>query len=357
MENDERYNVVHGEAVGTLAAQSIGEPGTQMLLKTFHQAGITSEMTIRGLPRIKELVDARKAPKTPLVEVQIERQHCKDLDKVNDIKKKIEEVKVSRLLSGFDEDFKNGSMKLTFSREKLSAYELTMRDVSSRLSKNEGMKTTMDENVVKVEIKKLKNKDGTPGERSIKDLRIKFVHIRAMPVKGVPGISKVNISQARDGSFYLLAVGNNLEGILGIGGVDRDRVYSNNPFEVARVLGIEAARTLIAHELANTIADAGITVSMKHLGLVADAMTFYGVIKSVGRHGVVGTKNSVFARAAYEETVKHFTNACIFGEKDMLTGVAENILIGKQVSIGTGTVKLTIKKENLKMLREKAKGD
>lgn len=351
--DNERFKVVQGEAVGTIAAQSIGEPGTQMLLRTFHQAGITSEMTIRGLPRIKELVDARKAPKMPLIEVQLERQHSKNLEKVNDIKKRIEEVKVSRLLSGFDEDFKNASMKLTFSREKLSTYELTMREVFARLSKNEGMKFSVAENVVKVELKKPKSKDGTQGERSIKDLRIRFVHIRNMPVKGVSGISKVNISQAKDGTFYLLAAGSNLEGILEVSGVDRNRVYSNNPFEVARVLGIEAARALIEHELANTIFDAGITVSMKHLGLVADAMTFYGVIKSVGRHGVVGTKNSVFARAAYEETVKHFTNACIFGEKDMLTGVAENILIGKQVSIGTGTVRLTIKKENLKMLKSK----
>lgn len=357
MDDNERFKVVPGEAVGTVAAQSIGEPSTQMLLKTFHQAGIMSEITVRGLPRIKELVDARKAPKTPLIEIHIERQHSKDLSKVNEIRKRIEEVKVSRIISGFDEDFKNAAMKLTLSKERLSMCELTPHEVLNRLSKHEGMKVSLSDNVLKVELRKTKNADGTTGERTIKDLRIRFVHIRNLPVKGVPGISKVNVNQMKDGEFYLLALGDNLAGVMDVNGVDKGKVYSNNPFEVARVLGIEAARTLIEHELANTIGDAGITVSMKHLGLVSDAMTFYGVIKSVGRHGVVGTKNSVFARAAYEETVKHFTNACIFGERDMLTGVAENILIGKQVSIGTGTVKLTIKKENLKMLREKPKTD
>jgi len=61
--NDKRNrNVMPGEAAGTVAAQSIGEPSTQMMLRTFHAAGITSVIATRGLPRIIELVDARKRP-------------------------------------------------------------------------------------------------------------------------------------------------------------------------------------------------------------------------------------------------------------------------------------------------------
>ncbi len=340
--------VAPGEAVGTVAAQSLGEPGTQMLLRTFHQAGVMSTMTVKGLPRIKELVDARKSPKTPMVEVQLEKGAAKDLEKANAIKKKLEEVKVRRLISSFEEDFKSESMKLTLSKERLSQYELSRHDVFNKLSKHEGVKVSLNDHVIKVELKKLKEEP-----RNIKDLRIRFIHIRNLPIKGVKGISKVNINQAKDGSFYLIALGSNIEGVMQIDGVDKNRVYSNNPFEVARVLGIEAARTLIMHELDSTVQEADITVSIRHIGLIADAMTFQGNIKSVGRHGIVGSKNSVFARAAYEETVKHFTNACIFGERDMLTGVAENILIGKQVNIGTGTVKLGIKKEKLGMLQSK----
>ena len=61
-----------------------------------------------------------------------------------------------------------------------------------------------------------------------------------------------------------------------------------------------------------------------------------------------GNKASVFARASYEETVKHFVNASVFGERDPLKGVSENILIGKQINVGTGRIKLAIKKEDLK---------
>ncbi len=338
--------VAPGEAVGTVAAQSLGEPGTQMLLKTFHQAGVMSTMTVKGLPRIKELVDARKSPKTPMIEIQLEKGVARDLEKANAIKKKIEEVKVKRLLSSFDEDFKGESMRLALSKEKLALYELSEHHVLSKLGKIEGVKVGLADHVIKVELKKQKEQP-----RGIKDLRIRFIHIRDTSIKGVKGISKVTINQMKDGGFYLLALGNNIEGVMQIDGVDRRHVYSNNPFEVSRVLGIEAARTLIMHELDSTVREADITVSIRHIGLIADAMTFQGNIKSVGRHGIVGGKNSVFARAAYEETVKHFTNACIFGERDMLTGVAENILIGKQVNIGTGTVKLGIKKENLKALK------
>lgn len=342
----DEHLVVPGEAVGTVAAQSLGEPSTQMLLKTFHQAGVISTMTVRGLPRIKELVDARKVPKMPLIEIQLEKGASKSIEKASAIKKKLEEVKVRRMLSSFDEDFKSETMKLTLSRERLSLYELTEHDVLNKLSKHEGVKVSLSDHVIKIELRKSKE-----GARSVKDVRIRFVHIRNLAIKGVKGISKVNIEQGSDGAFYLMALGSNIEGILEVPGVDRERVYSNNPFEVARVFGIEAARTLVMRELHATIRDADITVSMRHIGLIADAMTFTGAIKSIGRHGIVGGKNSVFARAAYEETVKHFTNACIFAEKDALSGVAENILIGKQINVGTGSVRLGIKKESLKLLQ------
>ncbi len=343
----DQFNVVDGEAVGTLAAQSIGEPGTQMLLRTFHQAGVASMITIKGLPRVKEIVDARKAPKTPLVEVWLEKSYSKSVDKVNEVRKKMEEVRVRDTISGFEENFKDGSMKLFFSKEKLSIHEVTAKGVLAKLAKSEGIKVEQGEDGSATV--KLVHDRGV--QQSVKDMRVHFVQIRNMTIVGVKGISKASIDQAEDGVFYLLAIGDNIQGILEIEGVDPSRVYSNNIFEVARVFGVEAARTLIQHELSSTIHESGITVSMRHLGLVADAMTLTGAIKSVGRHGIVGGKNSVFARAAYEETVKHFVNACVFSEKDMLSGVAENILIGKQVGIGTGTVKLMIKKEDLRSLK------
>lgn len=187
----------------------------------------------------------------------------------------------------------------------------------------------------------------------MKSTRTAFVDVRDASIKGVPGIPKALVQQEADGRFYITTAGSNIAGVMEIEGVDKTHVYSNDIFEVMRVYGIEAARNLIAHELYDTMSDEGFTVSFRHPSLVADTMTHVGTIKSIGRHGVAGEKESVFARAAYEETVKHFTNAGVFGEKDMLRGVAENILIGKQISVGTGMVKLAIKKDDLKNVKAK----
>ncbi len=341
--NDKEVKVARGEAVGVVAAQSIGEPGTQMVLRSFHSAGIASVITTTGLPRIIEIVDARKKPKFPMMEIRLEKGASKNYEKVKEIWKKIEEVKVSSVLQRFEENLKSGVLILYLSKEKLEHYGMTGRTVASRLSKLEGVSVDGDGETIKVKVK----------DKEIKAVRTRFVKVLGSTIGGVNGIAKVVVQQDDDQTFYLTTSGSNIEGVLQVDGVDKDGIYSNDIFEVMRVYGIESARNLIANELMKTIQEEGIKVSFRHLGLVADAMTHTGVIKSVGRHGIAGEKESVFARAAYEETVKHFTNASVFGEVDTLRGVAENILIGKQIGVGTGRVRLAIKKEELKKIKKK----
>ena len=341
---DKKRLVVPGEAVGTVAAQSIGEPSTQMILRSFHAAGIASIVTTKGLPRIIELVDARKRPKFSTMRVYPEKKIAANYEKVREIWRKMEDVKVSSLISGFEEDFKSGTMILKIDREKMSFYELTGRNITSVLSKKEGIAVEQDGEVIKVKVKK---KEG------IKAIRTSFVHVLNTSIIGMPGINKALVQQAEDNTFFITTSGSNIEGVIGIEGVDKWHVYTNDPFEVARVYGIEAARNVLANELVSTIREEGLTVSFKHIALLADAMTYTGEIRSAGRHGIAGDKDSVFARAAYEETVKHFINAGLFGEKDLLKGVAENILIGKQIGLGTGRVRLSVKKGDIGKLKSK----
>ncbi|MCL5102202.1 MAG: DNA-directed RNA polymerase subunit A'', partial [Candidatus Marsarchaeota archaeon] len=143
----------------------------------------------------------------------------------------------------------------------------------------------------------------------------------------------------------------NMAKVIEIEGVDKDHIYSNDMFEVLKVYGVEAARNLIASEIQKTLVEEGFSIGFRHISLVADTMTYTGAIRSIGRHGIAGDKASVLARASYEETVKHFVNASVFGERDPLKGVAENILIGKQVAVGTGRIKLAIKKQDLKKIK------
>ncbi|MDE1868942.1 MAG: DNA-directed RNA polymerase subunit A'' [Candidatus Micrarchaeota archaeon] len=339
-----RSMVTPGEAVGTVAAQSIGEPSTQMILRTFHSAGIASVVTTKGLPRIIELVDARKRPKFPMMQIYMEKGIANKYEKVREIWRKLEDVKVSSVVSQFEEDFRTGSMVLNLDKERLALYEINPRFIVSKLSKMESITADVDGDAVKVKVKK---------KESIKAMRTTFVHVLNASIMGVPGINKALIQQNDDDTFYITTSGSNMEKVMEIDGVDKWKIYCNDPFEMARVYGIEAARNLLANELIGTIKEEGLTVSFRHIGLLADAMTYTGTIRSAGRHGIAGDKDSVFARAAYEETVKHFINASVFGEKDPLRGVAENILIGKQIGLGTGKVKLAVKKEDIKKLKSK----
>ena len=128
---------------------------------------------------------------------------------------------------------------------------------------------------------------------------------------------------------------------MSIEGVDHRRTVSNNIYEVAEVLGIEAARALIVREMKRVLDEQGLDVDTRHIMLVADAMTMTGRIRQVGRHGVAGEKPSVLARAAFEVTVKHLVDAAVRGEIDELKGVVENVIVGSRVvPLGTGMVKL-----------------
>lgn len=327
--NDENFKVVPGEAVGTVAAQSIGEPSTQMMLRTFHSAGISSVVATKGLPRIIELVDARKRPKFPTMVIKPEK--AKDYEKVRELWRRLEDVKISDLTKDFDENLRLGTLILRLDKEKMATYELNARSVAARLSKRGDITAEASEGSVVVKVKK---------KESLKSIRTTFVHVRNYSISGVPGISKATIQQGDNGTFYITTFGSNIAEVMKIDGIDKDGIYSNDPFEVQKNFGIEAARIVIANEFWQTMKEEGVTVGFRHVGLVADAMTQYGGIKSAGRHGIAGSKESVLARAAYEETVKHLINAGVFGEKDYLRGVAENILVGKQVGVGTGRIKL-----------------
>ena len=343
MEQDE--SVTPGEPVGVVAAQSVGEPGTQMVLRTFHAAGISSLITTKGLPRIIELVDARKKPRYPAMRIYMKGNDGKDYEKVRNVWRSLEEVRVCDVMSGFMESLASGSMAIELDAQKLGFYEMTPKAVAAKIAARAGVRVSLEGGTIKITLARKK-------ADSMKTVRTALVQIRNMQIAGVKGIKRAVVQQEGD-VYHITTSGSNLKEVMKIPGVDKWNIYSNDIFEVWREYGIHAARNLIAHELMTTIEEEGITVSYRHLALIADAMTYTGVIKGVGRHGIAGAKESVLARAAYEETVKHFVNASVFGESDMLKSVAENIMIGKQIGVGTGMVRLGIKKEDIKKVKPK----
>ena len=165
--------------------------------------------------------------------------------------------------------------------------------------------------------------------------------IRDMRLKGVPNIERANVQlDDKTGEYYLSTIGSNLSRISDMEGIDRSRTYTNNIIEIYEYLGIEASRQAIVNELQATLDGARLEVDVRHLLMVADVMTSEGEVRAIGRHGVSGTKHSILARAAFEVTVNHLLKAGIIGERDNLTGVAENIIVGQPISLGTGSVEL-----------------
>jgi DNA-directed RNA polymerase subunit A" len=170
--------------------------------------------------------------------------------------------------------------------------------------------------------------------------------IKSLRLKGVKDIARANVQKNNEGEFYISTIGSNLAKVSDFSGVDRSRTYTNNIMEIHDYLGIEAARQAIINEMILTLEGARLDVDVRHLLLVADVMTSEGEVRAIGRHGVSGTKHSILARAAFEVTVNHLLQAGIIGERDNLTGVAENIIVGQPIALGTGSVELFYIPEN-----------
>ena len=158
-------------------------------------------------------------------------------------------------------------------------------------------------------------------------------------VKGVPDVRRVTIVK-KDDEWVIQTTGSNLSKVLEVEGIDRDNVRTNNVSEIAETLGIEAARNALINELSSTLEDQGLEVDQSYLMLVSDLMCHRGYLQQIGRHGIAGTKDSVLARAAFEITVPTIAHAAKTGETEQLKGITENVIVGSQIPIGSGTVDL-----------------
>ncbi len=318
--------VAPGEAVGTIAAQSIGEPGTQMTMRTFHYAGVAEVAVPQGLPRLIEVLDAKREPSNMIMRIPLDREKVKTLQDAEQIGKRMREVIVSDVASLHS----NLSEMVV---EIIVNDPLYIEDIEKNIKKlGDYVRTKKGFKV----ISKKKN---------IADLAKIRKKISKLKLAGVKGISRILIKE-EDGQFVIYTEGSNLRETYKIKGVDRNNIYTNNIQEIYEFMGIEAARNAIVQEAKQVLDEQNLTVDIRHLMLVADMMTLTGEISAIGRHGISGSKTSVIAKAAFEETTKHLLNASLKGEEDYLTGVAESIIVGKPPPVGTGIVRLGMKPLN-----------
>ncbi|MGB9957291.1 DNA-directed RNA polymerase subunit A'' [Haloferax prahovense] len=330
------------DPVGTVSAQSIGEPGTQMTMNTFHYAGVAEIDVTQGLPRLIELVDARKTPDTPMMTVYLEDEYANNRELAHQVVWNIESTKILAL-GDISTNVADMVVQIDLNDETLlerwPTYDdegVVASEIAETIEDALGIKTRREGTLIEF----------GPESPSYRRLLQLVEELRDIVFKGIEEVSRVvirkeNNEDTDEEEFVLYTEGSAFGDALAIEGVDASRTTSNNIHEVHKQLGIEAAREAIIDETMNTLREQGLDdVNIRHLMLVADIMTNDGTIESIGRHGISGSKDSVLARAAFEVTVNHLLDAAIHGEEDDLDGVIENVIVGKPIAIGTGDVDL-----------------
>jgi len=326
-----RSLVEPGEAIGTVAAQSIGEPGTQMTLKTFHYAGVAELNVTLGLPRLIEILDARKNPASPYMTVYLEPNFAKDKEKAKEVQRMIELSTVESISDDITVDLALMQIQITLNNALMTDKGISPELVVDKLSKLKKGEVLNNQNEIIVDSKDLTIDEIYKLNEKIRDLKL----------KGVKGISRVIMSRDQElDEWVLYTAGSNLPDVLSIPGVDPARIKTNHIQEIRETLGIEATRQAIIDEATGVLQEQGLDVDIRHIMLVSDIMTQDGSLRQIGRHGIAGEKESVLARASFEVTVKHLLNSAARGERDKLRGITENVIIGQIIPLGTGTVDL-----------------
>ncbi|HKZ33858.1 MAG TPA: DNA-directed RNA polymerase subunit A' [Candidatus Nanoarchaeia archaeon] len=331
-----------GEAIGVITAQSFGEPSTQMVLRTFHFAGVSEMQVTQGLPRLIEIFDARKKPSSPKMEIYLKKEYNNEKD-AKVFAEKIKEITISDIASEINIDFSDKKIEIKIDREGLRQSHSSLKKVIERL-KELGFLSREKTDAISV----------NASEMSFKDIYKLKEKLKKTIISGIKGVKQILIVK-RDSDYIVMTLGTNLRKVLEMKEVNQQRLHSNDLHEVTEVFGIEAARQLIINEIQEVLNTQGLDIDKRHLKLVSDAMTNTGEVKGVTRIGIIAQKSSILARATFETPVKQFVNATIKGNKDQLTSVIENVILNQPVPVGTGLPGLLVrvvgplvKKESMK---------
>jgi DNA-directed RNA polymerase II subunit RPB1 len=388
-----RARVQPGTAVGVLAAQSIGEPVTQLTLNTFHSAGIKSTEQL-GVPRINELLNLNKKQKTPQlvlpllpgankVDLMSALKHVtlNDIVKVTEIHYKISaETVASDNIYGFSESMMQQSpwaMRLVFERQKMLEYNVTTMDVVAIMRNY--IYATQNEHY------KIKKREARDLLRGLLDLQIlggadygeesviyilfsaerdpidyqwliqkKNQILERVKLEGYKNIRDVLFDERSKMTFssngapevkkyeVLVTEGINIPEIRDLNGIDFDNMQCNNILQTYTYYGIEAARTCLIESINRVFADQGVFLNYAHFSLLVDYMVYQGILTAMTRHGINKLETDVLSRASFEDTIPVLVNAAVFGERDTLKSVSSSVMVGQVPKIGTGICRLKV---------------
>jgi len=330
----ERNRAEPGEAVGIIAAQCIGEPGTQLTLRTKHYAGAAEVSVGSGIQRVEEIVDGRSKAKYPTMTIYLEKSLAKDRRKAEKFANSLVDIRLQDVVK-VTEDFPNNRINIALLDSEVKERGLNEKELLLKIKRGiKNAKSRQRKNSVDFIFRR---------REPLLKIRRNMLKLLNNRIQGVRGIEKVLVVK-EGGEFVVKTSGSNLKSVLKMAEIDPRRTVTNDIMEASKVLGIETGRAMIVKELRKTLDENNILVDLRHLILLADLMTFSGEVKGIVRTGITRGKASPFARAAFEETVKHLLDASFKGEKEELQGVVENIIVGQPIKVGTGIVELVMRK-------------
>jgi DNA-directed RNA polymerase subunit A" len=322
------------EPIGLVTAHSLSEPATQMVIDTFHYAGVAELNLTNSLPRIIEILDAKTKPKVLTMEI-----YFKDKVSLEEAKRyslEIKEVLLEELIKEINLDIYENQVIMKVNKKALNEYGLDIKELEKTLkNKIKKFEVEVSQNTIYVKAKK---------KLKLRELFLLKEKLKKLIIKGIEGIRNVIITENEQGEIFLITEGSNLKKVLMLPFVDATRTISNDIFEIYEVLGIEAVRNYIKRELERVYIDQqGLEVDRRYFSLVADALTVNGYITGITRHGLAAMKKSVLAKIVFETPRNFLIEDSLTGNQDNFKTVAENVIVNQKVPVGTGLVKTIFK--------------
>ena len=359
----EKSKVQPGHAVGAVGAQSIGEPGTQMTLKTFHFAGVAGMSITQGVPRIKEIINASKLISTPVITCVLDNNRSETAARI--AKAKVEKTYLRDIIFFIEEVWhpEGGYVQLRIDPSLIQRLGLLVQieDIGSAILKTRGLKLDITQIKLRsrttLRINLQPDLDSKRARVSKRDLEEDFIRmqnlLRAIPnivIRGYPNANRAIIRKDdkpnKEGyeEISLLVEGYGLKACMNTEGIDGRRTRTNSIKEVQAVLGVEAARKTIIDEIGSVMAS--MDIDPRHMQLLADVMTYKGDVLGITRFGLAKMSKSVFHQASFEKTPDHLFDAAFHSARDRIEGVSECIIMGQPIGLGTGAMNV-VRKLNL----------
>ena len=326
-----------GESVGVVAAESLGEPGTQMTLNTKHFGGVAEMNVTMGLPRIMEILDVRINISTPLMEIYLKDPYNTGKD-IKKIAMMIKETTLGEITKEFVINMAELNISVILDESKIEELNIDFKKLLKSVSKAMTGYVVKEKDSSTLVIKGKGKDDDINAIYKAKD-KLKSIYIC-----GIKGISHV-LPIKRNDEYLIQTAGSNLIETMKHDFVDSSRTSTNDVKEIESVFGIEAARAAVINETFKVIENQGLDVDIRHIMLIADTMCSSGVLRGITRVGVVSEKSSVLARASFETPIKHIVSASLLGQTDHLNSVIENVMLNQEIPVGTGMLKLKVKRD------------